>query len=686
MNFSFIGNKEFIKRLTELILENLGDENFGVKELVSKTGIKPSAINRRLKVISNKSISQFICEVRLNKSLELLQQDDLTVSEVAYKVGFGSPAYFNKCFHDYFGYPPGEFKKRGLNLEEEKQETIPAESVTGEAPLAAETKRPGKWALTWAPAMIVLAGLTVYLAYPRLFKRDTLENLRSSGERISIAVMPFQNLTNDTTWNIWQKGLQDVLATSLSNSEELRVRQTGSVNTLLKSKGLKNLASLTPAVAGSISQMLEANVFISGQLIKSGNVMRLDGQIINSKTEEIFKSFQIDGTAGDILSIIDSLSSQIRNFLLISEMKESQLKKGDRDFQSNKTTKSPLAFKYLISGKNALGNSDYLTAIKWFKMALAIDSTDLQAMSWLTGAYVSALAKNPTLEGEAKKCCLKYYTELKKIYPRSLDADYYYARLFGTPEEVIKILKQRLELDDQQPGLHYILGAQYSTYYRYAEAIPEYEKCLEILNKWKLKPTTVYYYYELINAYHMTGQYKKEKKLFIKAEKDYPDNTYLLSAHTRLSLKVGDTRTANEYIRKKEALYRANSTAEWIIISWRGTMYFQAGILDKAESEYREALSLHSKGPSCMKNLAQVLINHGKMNEGMELIENALRINPKADYTYLDTKAWGLYKLGRNREALALLEKCDSLKPAPDYDLFLHLQEVRKAVALENKR
>jgi len=45
--------------------------------------------------------------------------------------------------------------------------------------------------------------------------------------------MPFQNITNDAVWNVWQEGIQDILVTCLSNApEELKVRQAESVNDL----------------------------------------------------------------------------------------------------------------------------------------------------------------------------------------------------------------------------------------------------------------------------------------------------------------------------------------------------------------------------------------------------------------------------------------------------------------------
>ena len=84
-------------------------------------------------------------------------------------------------------------------------------------------------------AILIIAAI---LAYPKIFKKDTLEKLRSSGERISVAVMPFQNLTNDTTWNKWEEVIQTNIATFLSNyTEELKIRQAELVTKLLQTSG-----------------------------------------------------------------------------------------------------------------------------------------------------------------------------------------------------------------------------------------------------------------------------------------------------------------------------------------------------------------------------------------------------------------------------------------------------------------
>lgn len=112
MSLASDADSVFIGKLTEITLANLGDDSFGVEQLVKKTGLSHFVVRHRVKAITKKTISQFIVETRLQKALEILQKEEATSSEVAYRVGFGSPGYFNKCFHEFYGYPPGDVKKK----------------------------------------------------------------------------------------------------------------------------------------------------------------------------------------------------------------------------------------------------------------------------------------------------------------------------------------------------------------------------------------------------------------------------------------------------------------------------------------------------------------------------------------------------------------------------------------------
>lgn len=111
------GNEqEFVEKLIQITLANLAHEHFGGKELALQAGMSLSTLNRRLQRSHQKSSNCFIRDIRLHKAMELLQQSPATASEIAFSVGFGSPAYFSKCFNDHFGFPPGEVRKKLAEL------------------------------------------------------------------------------------------------------------------------------------------------------------------------------------------------------------------------------------------------------------------------------------------------------------------------------------------------------------------------------------------------------------------------------------------------------------------------------------------------------------------------------------------------------------------------------------------
>ncbi|MFO7934611.1 MAG: hypothetical protein R6U78_11075 [Bacteroidales bacterium] len=167
----------------------------------------------------------------------------------------------------------------------------------------------------------ILVAVICILLYPKIFQGNSLDRLRASDERIAVAVMPFQNMTNDSTWNVWQNGIQFNVLTILSNySGELEVRQSETTNYLIRDEGIRNYASMSPDLAGRVSKRLDANVFVFGNIIQSGSTIRLNAQLIDAETKNAYRSFQIDGTDQEILHLIDSLSVMLKNSLLISSL------------------------------------------------------------------------------------------------------------------------------------------------------------------------------------------------------------------------------------------------------------------------------------------------------------------------------------------------------------------------------
>ena len=104
----------FLKNVTDVIDSHIDDESFGVSDLCKKLGVSRSKLHRKLNSITGKSASKFIREFRLERAMTLLKNDEATAAEIAYSVGFRSPSYFSSSFHNYFGFPPSDVKKRQL--------------------------------------------------------------------------------------------------------------------------------------------------------------------------------------------------------------------------------------------------------------------------------------------------------------------------------------------------------------------------------------------------------------------------------------------------------------------------------------------------------------------------------------------------------------------------------------------
>lgn len=104
---------DFLDKITGIVEENISNEQFGVSELAEATNMSRSNLLRKVKKLTELSVSQFIREVRLRKAMEILREGNLTVSEISWQVGFSSTSYFIKCFREHYGYPPGEIREMG---------------------------------------------------------------------------------------------------------------------------------------------------------------------------------------------------------------------------------------------------------------------------------------------------------------------------------------------------------------------------------------------------------------------------------------------------------------------------------------------------------------------------------------------------------------------------------------------
>ena len=101
-------DKQFLKQLHAIIQKNLSDSEFGVEEIGKQIGLSRVQLYRKVKAMTGSSVVDLLRKARLAKAKRLLASRSMSVSEVAYDVGFSAPSYFTKCFKDEYGMLPGD--------------------------------------------------------------------------------------------------------------------------------------------------------------------------------------------------------------------------------------------------------------------------------------------------------------------------------------------------------------------------------------------------------------------------------------------------------------------------------------------------------------------------------------------------------------------------------------------------
>ena len=99
---------QFIKQLQNIIEDNLHNDALTADDIASMIGYSRTQVHRKLKAVTGKSITAFLNRLRLNKAKLLLEKNSGNISEIAYQVGFSSPGYFTRKFHEQFGKKPSE--------------------------------------------------------------------------------------------------------------------------------------------------------------------------------------------------------------------------------------------------------------------------------------------------------------------------------------------------------------------------------------------------------------------------------------------------------------------------------------------------------------------------------------------------------------------------------------------------
>ncbi|MGB8490112.1 MAG: helix-turn-helix domain-containing protein [Bacteroidales bacterium] len=625
-------DQAFIEKLSGIVLANLQNQNFGVNELAHEARLSRSVIHRRLRAIKDQNITQFIREIRLNRAMELLQQHSGPASDVAFKVGFGSPAYFNKCFHEYYGYPPGEVKLRVIPQNQKVSEPTsgapPEAGHTGvkETP-AAGMKMNRK--LLFISVTIVLAVLTLTMIF--------LNSELNDSKDLSIVVLPFSNLSNNPENQYIADGLMEDILNSLYNVSELSV----------KSRTTSEHYRKTTLKPRDIARETRVRNVLEGSMRRQGDKIRFSIQLIDAKRDQHLWSANYDREVDDILGIQGEIALQIAKKLnaVITDNEVRQI--------SEMPTGNPEAYDYYLKGRFLLHRSidqqrtdidkEGLTgSVRYFEKAIAADTNFADAYAGMAQAYfdLSAWGWMPGGVGFRK------------------------AKEFSV---------KALEIDNDCAEAHVVLGAYHGWGDRQFE-----ESRKEFLTALQLKPN-----YPIVNQYYaqllmITGPIEEARKFIDNALEMEPYFWVLHNLNAYIYYFEGKHREALQACQIARDMNK-----DYLFTSWLFFLnYAKLGEGEKAAEELRKIVATAPDSGNYADEIPDVL--HKSGIEGLFTWMTDININRPIPVTGLSGHpffiSWWYAILGDKEKSTFFLERnmeqkvklyffLDLIGTNPDFDL-----------------
>ena len=345
-------SEDFIGKIEQIVLSNLEQEGFGVSDLSHELGLSRSQVLRKVKASTGKSVYLLIREIRLREAARLIQGSESTASEIAFKVGFSSPSYFNKCFHDFYKCTPGNFKK----------------NKGSPAPIPEKLKKKSF-------ILIAAAVLIPLIIFTMKFGGNLIKTRTEQAQLASIAVLPFLNLSEEGEQEYVADGITEAITLELSHQNDIRVISRTSA---MRYKGEKRLSS-------DIARELGVDYLLEGSVLHSADSLRVVVQLIEPfPKEKHLWADSYDQKYVDILQLVKRISNQIAsevNLAVTPDAATAESKNVDPD-----------AFDLYLRGRhlwNQQSPRSVRGAVNYLQQSIRIDSGFAPAYTTLAEAYIS---------------------------------------------------------------------------------------------------------------------------------------------------------------------------------------------------------------------------------------------------------------------------------------------------------
>jgi TolB-like protein len=514
------------------------------------------------------------------------------------------------------------------------------------------------WKIASYMSFVVMLVMVCFLIYPKIFKADQLSDLRDEEGMIRVAVLPFNNLTGDSSLYYWQDGISELLINGLAQSDELLVYSSNMVQDVLTGTKQVYSALMSPEIARRTASKISASTHITGNYIGSGKDVSIVLNLVNTGNGELIWTTRVDGDLEtNYRLVVDRLSDTVRNYLEIKALED----KVKTDL-SNAFPNSADAYRYYINGLNFIVARNYETAIESLLKAYHIDSTFTFAAFYL--AFAHSFGGNNLVEGQYR--WVKRAYELKHNLPLAYQPwiELWYACLITEDvDDIRRYCNMMYEAAIHSRFLLFDLGVTYSGYIGdYDKSILAFEK-LEALNRhweddWKFSS----YYWEHATTLLIADRPEEVDRITKIWQKVNPESGGLLVVQGAKSIMLKDSAKIQHYQDElrdwvKENYIEVDANSEFAI----GIMYCWAKDSVSAINYFRKAYDLNSKD---LENVYFLLICQLRTNMNIEeclrLSEIGLEKQPES-LRFKWAKGYTLHKIGRHKEALAILKEVDEM-------------------------
>ena len=363
-------------------------------------------------------------------------------------------------------------------------ETLHAEPTARRSEEQSQRKHTSnRWILSAVGAFLIL----VIVAYLLVGGSKVTKFGPSKARRV--AVLPFQNLGQNTESDFLGYSLADAVITKLGYVSQLSVRPSYAVQ---KYKA-------QPIDIPRVARELKVDALLTGSFLREGDDIRIGCQLVDANAESILWKGTFDLKYDKLLTVQDQVATQIIRGLELT-LSPSEVGR----LRSDVSSVSPLAYEYYLRGVDLYANSDFPMAIRMLEKSTELAPNYSLAWANLGRSYTANASFQLAGEEQYQKAQMAFERALD-LQSDQIDARIYMANMFtdtGRVEKAVPLLREALRTNPNHAEIHWELGYAYRFAGMLQESVVESELARRLDPGVKLNSS-------MLNGYLYLGQYDR---------------------------------------------------------------------------------------------------------------------------------------------------------------------------------